>query len=259
MNNVGVAIILTAFAGLSTSIGGIIAFFSKNTNKRFLAFTLGLSAGVMMYVSFMELLTKAIATLGELYGGKTGTTYAILTFFGGIIVAALIDRLIPEQKLGISMEEEISKNSLMRTGLVTALAIGVHNFPEGMATFVSSLQSPAMAIPVVVAIAIHNIPEGIAVAIPVYFATGSKAKGFLYSFFSGLAEPIGAVVGWVILMPYVCDTMIAYVFAAIAGVMVFISIDELLPSAQECSQNHIATYGFMLGMVIMAASLIGFM
>ncbi|MBQ9737578.1 MAG: zinc transporter ZupT [Clostridia bacterium] len=256
MNNVGPAILMTALAGLSTSIGGGIAFFSRNTNKRVLAFTLGISAGVMLYVSFMELMAKAVLVLGMEYGEKIGTTYAGISFFGGMMLTALIDRLIPETS---DVEDYAGKGNLMRTGIVTALALGIHNFPEGMATFVSALQSPVLAIPIVVAIAIHNIPEGIAVAVPVYFATGSKMKGFLYAFASGMAEPIGAIVGYLILMPFISDVLNAYVFAAVAGVMVFISVDELLPAAQADNHTHLAVYGLIVGMAVMALSLIAFM
>lgn len=259
MNNVAIAIMLTALAGLSTSIGGLVAFFSKRTNKRFLAFTLGISAGVMLYVSFMELMAKAVDVLGNIYGAKLGTTYAVLWFFAGIVLTALIDRLIPETPPLSEAAPQNLKKGLMRTGVVTALALGIHNFPEGMATFVSALESPTMAIPIVVAIAIHNIPEGIAVAVPVYFATGSKTKGFLYSFASGIAEPVGAIVGYLLLMPFISDTLNAYVFAAVAGVMVFISVDELLPSAQADNNIHLAVYGLAFGMLVMAVSLIGFM
>lgn len=259
MNNVFLAITLTALAGLSTGIGGLLAFVSKNTNKKFLAFTLGISAGVMLYVSFMELFTKAISTLGYTYGEKKGAVFAVLWFFGGIFFAALIDRLIPETP-GISEQHKHSSNThLMRTGVVTAIALAVHNFPEGMATFMSALQSPTLAIPIVCAIAIHNIPEGIAVAVPVYYATGSKSKGFWYSFLSGIAEPVGAIIGYLLLMPFINDLTNAYIFACVAGVMVFISVDELLPAANEYSENHLAVYGLVSGMAVMAISLIGFM
>ncbi len=259
MNNVGVAITLTALAGFSTSIGGIIAIFSKNTDKKFLAFSLGVSAGVMLYVSFVELFAKAQAVLSIGYGTKLGTTLAAIGFFGGMFLAALIDRFIPEADMTSSISESSGESKLMRTGLVTALALGVHNFPEGMASFVSALQSPVMAIPIVVAIAIHNIPEGIAVSVPIYFATGNKKRAFLYTFASGIAEPIGAIVGYLILMPYINDIVNAYVFAVVAGLMVFISVDELLPSAREYSGSHLAVYGLVAGMMVMAISLIGFM
>ncbi len=259
MSNVGVAIVLTALAGLSTSIGGLIAIFSKNTNKKFLAFSLGVSAGVMLYVSFMELLTKAMTVLSVDYGAKLGTTLAAASFFCGMFLAALIDKFIPEADVVSAALDEGKNSKLMRTGLVTALALGIHNFPEGMATFVSALSSPVMAIPIVVAIAIHNIPEGIAVAVPIYFATNNKKSAFLYTFASGIAEPVGAIIGYLVLMPYISERVNAYVFAVVAGLMVFISVDELLPSAREYSQSHLAVYGLVAGMIVMAVSLIGFM
>jgi ZIP family zinc transporter len=257
MKNVIIALILTALAGLSTAFGGLISFCSKNTNKRFLAFTLGISAGVMLYVSFMELMAKGTNVLGEIYGQKQGSIYVALWFFCGIAVAALIDRLIPEPT--IHKHDGKDGYGMMRTGVVTALALGIHNFPEGMATFVSALDSPQMAIPIVVAIAIHNIPEGIAVAVPIYYATGSKKKGFIYSFVSGMAEPLGAAFGYLLLMPFFSECLNACVFAAVAGIMVFISVDELLPSAQADDNTHIAVYGLVAGMAVMALSLIGFM
>jgi len=154
--------------------------------------------------------------------------------------------------------KEPSKDSLMRMGLFTALAVGIHNFPEGLATFVSALQDPKIAIPIAIAIAIHNIPEGIAVSVPIYYATGSKRKAFLYSFLSGLSEPVGALVGYLILMPFMNDTIFGILFASVAGIMVFISLDELLPSAQRYGEHHLSIFGMMAGMAVMALSLLLF-
>ncbi len=147
----------------------------------------------------------------------------------------------------------------MRMGLFTALTMAIHNFPEGLATFVSALQNPSIAIPIVVAIAIHNIPEGIAVSVPIYHATGSKSKAFWYSFLSGLAEPIGAFVGWLLFLPIMNDLVFGIIFAAVAGIMVFISLDELLPSAKEYGEHHLSIYGLILGMMVMAVSLLLFL
>lgn len=144
-------------------------------------------------------------------------------------------------------------------GLFTALAVGIHNFPEGLATFISALQAPSIAIPIAIAIAIHNIPEGIAVSVPVYYATGDRKKAFLYSFLSGLSEPIGAAVGYLVLMPFLSDVLFGVVFAGVAGIMVFISLDELLPSAQEFGEHHLSIYGLVAGMVVMAVSLLLFL
>jgi ZIP family zinc transporter len=143
----------------------------------------------------------------------------------------------------------------MRTGLFTALAIAVHNFPEGLATFVSALQAPSMAVPIVVAIAIHNIPEGIAVSVPIFHATGSRKKAFLYSFASGLSEPLAALVGYLILLPFLSDALYGMLFAAVAGIMVFISFDELLPTARAYGEHHLSIYGLVAGMAVMAVSL----
>jgi ZIP family zinc transporter len=257
---------MTAIAGLSTGIGSFIAFFAKKTNTRFLAFTLGLSAGVMIYVSLVELFDNAKILLSNTYGAKLGTAITAASFFGGMILIALIDKLVPsdknphEAKSVESMDKpQKSQDKLLRTGIFTALAIGIHNFPEGIATFVSATQSALLALPIVVAIAIHNIPEGIAVSVPVYYATGNRKKAFLYSFASGLAEPIGALLAYWILMPFMNDTIYGILFAAVAGIMVFISVDELLPSAREYGEHHLSIYGLVVGMVIMAGSLILFM
>lgn len=157
------------------------------------------------------------------------------------------------------MDNKSASNAkLLRTGMFTALAIALHNFPEGLATFVSALEDPAVAVPIVFAIAIHNIPEGISVSIPIYHATGSKKKAFLYSSISGLAEPVGALIGWLLLMPIMNDTVFCIIFGAVAGIMVFISFDELLPAAREYGEHHLSIYGLISGMMLMAVSLLLF-
>lgn len=266
MVNIMTAFLLTLFAGLSTGIGSCIAFFAKRTNKRFLSVSLGFSAGVMIYVSMIEIFKKAQTALSVQLGEKSGAWATVVAFFGGMFLIAIIDKLIPEQQnpheiSGVITEEENSEqpHKLMRMGIFTALAVGIHNFPEGLATFVSALQDPELAIPIVVAIAIHNIPEGIAVSVPIYQATGSKKKAFFYSFFSGLAEPVGALIGWLLLMPIMSDVVFGVIFAGVAGIMVFISLDELLPAAREYGEHHLSVYGLIGGMVVMAISLLLFM
>lgn len=256
---------LTLFAGLSTGIGSALAFFTKSTNTRFLSVSLGFSAGVMVYVSFVEILVKARESLIPAYGDKLAAWYAVLAFFGGILIIALIDRLIPspENPHEVRRIEDMAGDNkrdprLVRMGLFTALAIAIHNFPEGIATFMAGLTDPTLAIPVAIAIAIHNIPEGIAVSIPISYGTGSKKKGFLLSFLSGLAEPVGALLAWFLLRPYLTDNLFGFIFAAVAGIMVFISIDELLPTAREYGLPHHAIYGFLGGMAVMALSLLMF-
>lgn len=264
MNNVLLAFLMASFAGLSTGIGSLITVFSKDPGPRFMSFTLGFSAGVMIYVSLSEILSKASRALSEGMSPPGGSIICSVSFFAGILLIALIGKFIPSfEGDNISnkfiKKERSSRFSLLRTGLFSAFAIALHNFPEGMATFVSALRDPAVALPVVIAIAIHNVPEGIAVAAPVYKATGSTKTAFTVSFLSGLAEPVGALLCWAFLMPVMSDTLYGIVFAAAAGIMVYICIDEILPCAEKEGHHSLCVLGFVLGMAIMCASLILFM
>lgn len=250
---------LTLIAGLSTGIGSVLAFFTKRTNTKFLATALGFSAGVMVYVSFMEMLPEAKAALIGDYGEHWGTLYMLLGFFGGMAFISLIDFLIPEDKNPheVHRVEELDKKEtgLKKTGMMVALSIGIHNFPEGIATFTSALNSLEVALPITFAIAIHNIPEGIAVSVPIYHATGNKKKAFWLSFLSGMAEPIGALFGFLILMPFWSPSLNGIILSAVSGIMVFISMDELLPSAQKFGEHHLSIIGLIGGMITMALSL----
>ena len=264
--NLLIAFGMTTFAGLSTGIGSAIGLFAKRTNTKFLSVSLGFSAGVMVYVSMVEIFFKAQTELQEVLGPKPGAIATVLAFFAGMLLIAVIDWLIPKeqnpheiQSKTVESEEAENKRRLKRTGVFTALAIALHNFPEGLATFVAALKDPTMALPIVVAIAIHNIPEGIAVSVPIYYATGSKKKAFLYSLASGLAEPVGALVGYLILLPFMNQAVFGVLFAAVAGIMVFISFDELLPAAREYGEHHLSIYGMVAGMAVMAISLLLFM
>lgn len=266
-NNLLFAFLLTTFAGLATGIGSALAFFTRQTNTKFLSISLGFSAGVMIYVAFVEIFAKARAELVMEFGARQGLWYTVLAFFSGMLLIALIDKLIPsyENPHEIRRVEDIGsqaeidkKNKLMRMGVLTALAIGVHNFPEGLATFTAALTEPGLGIAIAVAIAIHNIPEGIAVSVPIFYATNNKRKAFWYSFSSGLAEPVGAIIGYLILMPFMSPVVFGLLFASVAGIMVFISLDELLPSAREFGEHHLSIYGLVAGMAVMALSLLLF-
>lgn len=266
---------LTLFAGLATGIGSILAFFTKKTNTGFLSVALGFSAGVMLYVSFIEIFVKAKVELQSELGEVAGTWVTVAAFFGGILLIGIIDRLVPSEEnphevrkiediedIEKQLEEETEEQSnkkLLRMGVFTALAIGIHNFPEGLATFTAALTDPNLGFAIAVAIAIHNIPEGIAVAVPIYYATESRGKAFTLSFLSGLAEPVGALIGYLLLMPFLTPTVFGIIFAAVAGIMVFISLDELLPTAQEYGEHHLSIYGLVLGMAVMALSLLLFL
>lgn len=264
-NSILIAFGLTLFAGLSTGIGSAIAFFTHKTNTKFLSVSLGFSAGVMIYVSFVEILLKARLSLVEASGLHAGSWITVISFFGGILLIGIIDKLIPsvENPHEIRLVEEMDKpqgknRKLIRMGMFTALAIAIHNFPEGLATFTAALNDPSLGVLIAVAIAIHNIPEGIAVSVPIYYATGSKRKAFMLSFLSGLAEPVGALVGYLILMPFMTPLFFGILFAGVAGIMVFISLDELLPAAREYGEHHLSIYGLIAGMGVMAVSLLLF-
>ncbi len=266
LSNIIFAFSLTLFAGLSTGIGSGLALLTKKTSAKFLSISLGFSAGVMLYVSFAEILVKANDALKSALGDKVGSWAAVGGFFFGILFIALIDKLIPstENPHEVHTVEEMDGKSeehrtkLMRMGLFTALAIAIHNFPEGLATFTAALSDPKLGIPIAVAIAIHNIPEGIAVAVPVFYATGSRKKAFKLSFLSGLSEPVGAIIGYLILFSFFNDAMFGFIFASVAGIMVYISLDELLPSAREYGEHHLSIYGLIAGMAVMALSLLLF-
>ena len=257
-SNISFAFLLTAIAGLSTGIGSLIALIAKRTNTNFLSASLGFSAGIMIYVSFMEMMPQSLESLSNVFGEKNGTLYTILAFFCGIAFINLIDFMIPKsvnphEVHGV--EEMDKKSGLKRTGLLVALSITIHNFPEGIATFTSALESLDIAIPITIAIAIHNIPEGIAVAVPIYHATGSRKKAFWYSFLSGLSEPAGALLAYLFLIQFWTPSLNGLILAAVSGIMVFISIDELLPSAEKYGKHHISIMGLIAGMAVMAFSL----
>lgn len=265
--NYYLAFVLTLFAGLSTGIGGVLVFNKIALNRKFLAVSLGFSAGVMIYVSFVEILSKSISSLSQSFGDTLGFVYATIAFFVGIFLIAIIDRLVPmaENPHEYVEERELknkkSKNRdkyLMRMGLFSAFAIAIHNFPEGLATFIAAVQDPNIGITIAVAIAIHNIPEGVAIAIPIYYATKSRKKALVYSFLSGLAEPIGALIGILLLSIFATDLSFGLIFGLVAGIMVYISLDELLPTAEKYGQHHLAIYGMISGMMVMAISLVFF-
>ena len=263
---------LTVFAGLSTGIGGLAALLMKRTNTKALSLVLGFSAGVMLYVSFVEILEEARAHLTVGLGESVGLWVTAAAFFGGIFLIALIDKFVPsfenphemhrvEEMEGCEVPQRRRKGTshhLMRTGLMVAVAVTIHNLPEGLAVFASAVSQPRLGLVIALAIAIHNIPEGIAVSIPIYCATGSRRKAFWFSVVSGLSEPLGALIGWLILMPIMSDVLFGIVFAGVAGIMVFISLDELLPTAQAYGEHHLSIYGLIGGMMVMAVSLLLF-
>lgn len=258
--NILFAFSLTLFAGLSTSVGSLFTFFNQAMSKKFLSVSLGFSAGVMIYISFLEILTEASASLESIYGTVKGGLISILSFFGGMLLIFIINKTItihPEPaRQTTASEKDQGNKQLMRTGVLSALAIAIHNFPEGIATFVTALENPTLGISMAIAIAIHNIPEGIAVSVPIYYATRDKRQAFLYGFLSGLAEPLGAIIGFIFLLPFLTPALLGIIYAMIAGIMVYISIDELIPTAMEYGGAQSVTNGLIGGMFVMAVSLL---
>lgn len=286
---------LTLLAGMATGIGSMIAFMAKRTDYRFLSIATGFSAGVMLYVSFVEIFFKGSESLCERFGDQWGPWINAASFFGGMLLIGLIDNLIPsaENPHETHAEREIRPlhnrapdapvvhaptldrpqqglhdhsahgKKLLRMGLFTALAITIHNFPEGLATFLAALQNPHLGIAIAFAIALHNIPEGISVSVPIFYATGNRRKAFIYSLLSGLAEPVGAGVAYLAIRLFtggdgmlVPPEVMGILFGSVAGIMVYISLDELLPTSRAYGKGHDSMLGLVGGMVVMAVSLL---
>lgn len=276
-SNIFNAIILTLCAGLATGVGGIIIIFAKKFNPRLLSLAMGFSAGVMIFISLAELFPEARQSLALIYGAKKGLIYTLLAFFGGMGIIAIIDNFVPKEENpheitdltleGIEKKEhgkslpidnthnKHSHKKLLRVGILSCIVIGVHNFPEGIATFVSAMESPALGLSIAFAIALHNIPEGIAIAIPIYYSTKNKWKAITYATLSGLAEPIGGIVGYYLLEGILNDSLLGIILAMVAGIMVYISLDELLPTAENYGEHHTAIAGVIAGMVFIGFGL----
>ena len=261
-SNVLLALAVTTAAGLATGLGGLLVFTTKAPNARMLAFGLAFAGGAMVYVSLSEILNKSIASFTLEFGASRGFSYGTFAFLAGVLLIGVIDRMIPNPHERLETDDpffrEHNRQYIKRVGLLTAAAITVHNFPEGLATFFATLADPAVGLPLAFAIAIHNIPEGIAIAVPVYYATGNKGYAFIACLLSGLAEPVGAVIGYVLLGPFLSNALFGVVFGVIAGVMVFLALDELLPAAKRYAKGHETVYGLVTGMGALAISLVLF-
>ena len=267
MSDVLFAFSLTLIAGLATGVGGLVVLFSKVTNKRFLSICLSFSAGVMLYISFAEIFLEAFESLEYAYGEGMGYLILTVSFFAGIALMAIVDKLIPHDEShtesldSFPNHEQASlkeKGELKRTGISSTIAVAIHNFPEGLITFMAAMHDPAMGIAIAIAIIIHNIPEGIAMAAPIYHATGSRAKAFLVSAGAGLTEPLGALIAWLAFRNVFEDFEGAFgiVFAVVAGIMVFVAIHQLLPAAQKYGKHHLVMKWLFAGMAVMAISLV---
>lgn len=259
MTNYILPLIITLFAGMSTLLGGFVTFFIKRNNLKALSVGLGFSAGVMIYVSLSELMRESATMLGEYYSIIPSKLFAFFGFLFGIIIAIAIDYFIPDHIESDFLNKSAKckqRHRIRRAGLITAFAVALHNFPEGVATFLVSSQDLRLGVPVAIAIAIHNIPEGIAIALPIFHATGKKRLAILYTFLSGISEPVGGLIGVVLLNTILPAQSVGIMTAAVAGIMVYISFDTLLPLAREYGENHHVIIGIVSGLLIMCLSLI---
>lgn len=258
---------LTTIVGLSMGLGSLLSFFVKGTNKRFLAIALSFSAGIMIYVSFMAILPEGMELIESHFGEQGGHLIALVGFFGGMLITAIVEKLV--HKFGghyhghddhdhdHEHDHHHGENGehLSKLGLMSAIAIAIHNLPEGLAIFTAGLKDISVAIPVAAAVILHNIPLSIAISVPIYYSTGSKRKAFLYSLFVGLCQPFGAIIGYLILSNFFNDLVFGILFSIVAGIMIFVSLDELLPSSQKYEDHHISVYGAIAGMIVMALSI----
>ncbi|MDR3552332.1 MAG: zinc transporter ZupT [Clostridia bacterium] len=258
MTGVIPALVMSTLAGLSTSIGGLIAVFARRTGTRMLSFALGLSAGVMVTVSFVELLPEARHSLSGALGASAGGAAAAASLLGGFAVAMLIDRLIPDPSGAHGPSDASPRTqgqSLARMGLVTALAMTLHNFPEGIATFMAGYSNFRLGLPVTISISLHNIPEGIAVSMPIFYGTGSRKRALGISTLSGLSEPLGALLAFLILAPFLSSALLGVIFGAVAGIMIYLSFQELIPASEGYGHLELALLGIAGGSAVMLAAI----
>lgn len=249
--NAAIALSLSFFAGISTIIGAILILFVKHKSDKIITFALGFSAGVMICISFTDLFPNAEETLIKYYGNVYGVLITIFYMLTGVIFALLIDTFVPHEPKSSNEHHGNKHLNLFRVGFVSMIAITLHNFPEGIATFMSSYQNITLGISISLAIAMHNIPEGIAVAMPIYYSTGSKKKAFKYTLLSGLSEPLGAIISFLLLKPFINDFILALIFSFVMGIMLYISFEELIPSSRQYGYNNLSLYSIFLGICIM--------
>lgn len=261
---------LTIVVGLSMGLGGLLSFFINNLNKKFLAITLSFAAGIMIYVSFMEMLPEGIHLIED-YIGERGNLVALGWFFGGMFMTAILEKIVHifageyhdhnhgdhnHHKHDHKHEKhDHNGEHLSKLGILSAVAIAIHNIPEGLALFTAGLKDIKLAFPIAAAVIIHNIPLSVAISLPLYYSTGSKKKAFLYTLLVGLCQPIGAILGYAVLSTVFNDLIVGTLFSIVAGIMVFVALDELLPSSQKYEDHHLSVYGAILGMIVMAISL----
>lgn len=249
-----IPLFLSTFAGLSTVFGALIVSYFKPKDNRLITFSLGFSAGVMLTISFTDLLPSSERYLSKFLGDSNGVFFSLLFLLIGVSMAYLIDKLVPSYNIEDNQNRNVSKKELYSLGIFSMIAIMLHNFPEGVATFMSSYHSLSLGIYITVAITLHNIPEGIAIAVPILYSTGSKKKAIFYALISGIAEPLGAFLTFLFLKPYINEIMLGIIFSLVAGIMLYLSLIELIPTARRYNHTKIYLYSIFLGITVMMIS-----
>ena len=243
------ALMISLLAGLSTMIGSFAIFKNYKNKERALSIALGFAAGVMISVSLSELFVQSMSLMSESQGEKLGVIFAVAFLIVGMFIAAGIDKFVPHDVYDDNNEVRPHKN-LFKVGFVSMLAIGLHNFPEGIATFMAGYNDLSMGLTIAVAITCHNIPEGISVAMPIYHATGSRKKAVYYTFLSGVAEPIGALIAFLVLKPFLSDLLLGILFSLVSGIMIYIALEELIPSSRQYGYKKPALYAALAGICL---------
>lgn len=237
------AFLISTIAGMSTLLGGIIIFLNIKENKiqKFISFCLAFSIAIMIGISITDLIPSSFFNILFNFKLSKAIFIILLSFIIGVVTVLFINKLMDKQ----------DSNSLYKLGILSMFALMLHNFPEGIATFIGSVQDEALGIKLSLAIMFHNIPEGISIAVPIYYATGSKKKALYNTFLSGLAEPLGALLAYIFLKNYITDVMISIVLLFVAGIMITLSIQEMLPKALSYKENKFIYLGLFIGILLL--------
>lgn len=252
--NIPWAIVMSLIAGLSTSLGSLLILFTKKTNKKFLSFSIGFSAGVITLLSIGDLFPEAVRSCTMILGKIQGLFSALLFLFIGVLIFDFIENILPEinnQRQDKADNHQMAK-AMHRVGLITAIGVILHNFPEGIATFIAGYSDIGRGISLTIAIALHNIPEGITVSVPIYYGTGSRLKAFSYATLTGLSEPLGAIITYLILAPFISELLLGVIFALVSGMMLCICFYELLPASIKYGHLNYSLSGMLTGISLMA-------
>ena len=249
------ALTLTTLAGLSTGLGGLVVLLFKRPRARMMAFSMGFAGGVMLTVSLSDMLPHTVEAYSDTMGRFPAALASASLCVMGMLIALLLERCIPDEKeLAARPDGHAARGTpainpgALRSAMVTTAAIVLHNLPEGILTLFTSYASPTLG-------ALHNIPEGIAISVPVYYATNSRVRGALYALLSGLAEPAGALLAFFLLRSFISPLFLNGLIATIAGIMIYVSISELIPEGFSYGRRGYTVGGLVAGILAMSVGI----